>query len=219
MHWFSSSAQNIKAFRNSTNFLIVETFVAKPRHTKKMQFGGLTLGEANGEAGGGASFYPFLALYDRPWDLKRPQEKAQFLPTSPSLPFQRTKVQLIMKILMGPFLLRNFFSTNENLSLVILWMVDCLKIYLLQVAFYFFSTTAFSFFLLGKKDLNLLNPGEDFPKGQSFYFAFWKVCGIDFLSFIAFSQGFSRLFFLWKILKSINFRFCNETSSNYFCPS
>ena len=173
MHWFSSSAQNIKAFRNSTNFLIVETFVAKPRHTKKMQFGGLTLGEANGEAGGGASFYPFLALYDRPWDLKRPQEKAQFLPTSPSLPFQRTKVQLIMKILMGPFLLRNFFSTNENLSLVILWMVDCLKIYLLQVAFYFFSTTAFSFFfLLGKKDLNLLNPGEDFPKGQSFYFAF-----------------------------------------------
>lgn len=30
----------------------------------------------------------------------------------------------------------------------------------------------FLFFLLGKKDLNLLNPGEDFPKGQSFYFAF-----------------------------------------------
>ena len=52
-----------------------------------------------------------------------------------------------------------------------------------------FSTTAFSFFLLGKKDLNLLNPGEDFPKGQSFS----ERCGIDFLSFIAF---FSTRFFL-----------------------
>ena len=199
MHWFSSSAQNIKAFRNSTNFLIVETFVAKPRHTKKMQFGGLTLGEANGEAGGGASFYPFPALYDRPWDLKQPQEKAQFLPTSPSLPFQRTKVQLIMKILMGPFLLRNFFSTNENLSLVILWMVDCLKIYLLQVAFYFFSTTAFSFFFFAwKEGLESFKSRRGFSQRAKFLFCLLKGVWDRLSKFYCFFSRFFKAIFPLK---------------------
>ena len=64
--------QKPKVFRNQLSDC--RNFRGKPRHTKKMQFGGL----ANRGGRGGARarlLLPLLALYDRPWE-KWPQEKA-----------------------------------------------------------------------------------------------------------------------------------------------